>query len=74
MDLTVNAAIAFQSMHVFGDLYQIEVRHAGEADWRLATPASEMFSAEVASYSVRQLNQLLAAEGAVYRAVLVAHA
>lgn len=74
MDMTVNAALAFQSMHLFGDLYQIEFRRAGEPNWQLATPASEMFDANVASYSVRQLNQLLSAEGAVYRAVLVAHA
>lgn len=74
MDMAVTAAIAVQNMHVFGDLYQIEVRRAGEASWDLATAASEMFDACVASSSVRQLNQLFAPEGSVYRAVLVAYA
>lgn len=74
MDLTVNAAISLQSTHVFGDLYQIEVRRAGDGFWGLATAPSEMFDGNVASSSVRQLNKLFAAEGSVYRAVLVAHA
>lgn len=73
MDMTVNAAIALQNMHIFGDLYQIQVRRI-DGSWMLAHETSEMFDAVVAASSVRQMNLLSAVDGLVYRAVLVAHA